>query len=265
MLANLKCLHIWKIIIDFKGVDFMKKTISIIISTLIIIMLTACSGVSQHQEEPPPVDNTYWFDSISELEAFLHSKSIQDREGNVLNNDAEIKERFGEKFSVFKKDFADGNNKLKVPHFAGNSEESKNKNEYESIMVLPKELYGFSWILYRLNIEDCNMIIRTAYMGNEFEEKAREMTFPELLKQIYPDAPNVHNSSDEKYSHYKAIYGCNMCIDGKSVSTLVCESKRNGRVYVFFAYEDMIVGIRGNDKLLSDGFLENLTFLAYTE
>ena len=260
MLANLKCLHIWKIIIDFKGVDFMKKTISIIISTLIIIMLTACSGVSQHQEEPPPVDNTYWFDSISELEAFLHSKSIQDREGNVLNNDAEIKERFGEKFSVFKKDFADGNNKLKVPHFAGNSEESKNKNEYESIMVLTEELYNLPWIWYRFEMDSGYVTVRTSYIGDVVKESLENATFSEFLKQFRPNAPNIHNYSLERYPEYKDIYGIEMSIGGKKTSTLVYETQSSERVFVLFAYEDMIVVLVGNDKLLSDGFLEDLTF-----
>ena len=95
-------------------------------------------------------------------------------------------------------------------------------------------------------------------MGDEFEEKAKEMPFAELLKQIRPDSPNVHNKKE--YKEYEAIYGCDMNIGGERTSVLVCETQNSERVYVFFAYEDMLIVLRGNDKLLSDGFLESLTF-----
>ena len=229
----------------------MKKIISVILSALIIIMLTACSGVSQHQEEPPPVDNTYWFDSVQKLEEFLLADTIYDNLGNAFADDAEIEERCGAEFLKFKNAFADGSNKLKVPYFA---EEA----EHEHIVIFAKELYGLPCISFRFNIGDCNVWMRTLYMGDEFEEMAKKMEFTELLKQIRPDAPNVHNKKE--YKEYKAIYGCDMNIGGERTSVLVCEVKNKERVFVLFAYEDMIVVLRGNDKLLSDGFLENLTF-----
>lgn len=239
----------------------MKKTISIIFSALIIIMLTACSNNLQPQEEPPPLDNNiYCFDSVSELETFLHNDSIQDREGNVLKNDAEIKEKFGTEFSTFKNAFDDGENKLKIPYFADNSEESKNKNEYESIMVFTEDLYNLPWIWYRFEMDSGYVTVRTSYIGDVVKESLENATFSEFLKQFRPNAPNIHNYSLERYPEYKDIYGIEMSIGGKKTSTLVYETQSSERVFVLFAYEDMIVVLVGNEELLSDGFLENLTF-----
>ena len=242
----------------------MKKFISIILSVLITAMLMACSNNSQPQEEQPLANEIYRFESVAELENFLLDDSVRDSQGNVLKNDSDIERRCGAEFVKFKNAFVDGSNKLKVPYFTGVFGESKNNTEYERITVLSKELYGFSWIWYRFRIDDCYVIVKTAYMGEDFKETAEETAFPELLKQIYPDAPNVHNCSEEKWSHYKAIYGAEMCIGGKNTSALVCETRKDERVSVFFAYEDMIVVISGNDMILSDGFLDDLTFSAFT-
>ena len=231
----------------------MKKIIFAMLFVLAItVTLVSCLKNFFKVGDPPPTgDGTFCFDSVQKLEEFLLADTIYDNLGNAFADDAEIEERCGAEFLKFKNAFAEGSNKLKVPYFA---EEA----EHEHIVIFSKELYALPWILYRLNIEDCNMIIRTAYMGDEFEEMAKEMEFPELLKQIRPDAPNVHNKKE--YKEYKAIYGCDMNIGGERTSVLVCETQNSERVYVFFAYEDMIVVLRGNDKLLSDGFLENLTF-----
>jgi hypothetical protein len=231
----------------------MKKIIFAMLFVLAItVTLVSCSKNFFKVGDPPPTgDGTFCFDSVQKLEEFLLADTIYDNLGNAFADDAEIEMRCGAEFLKFKNAFAEGSNKLKVPYFA---EEA----EYEHIVIFGKELYGLPCISFRFNIGDCNVWMRTLYMGDEFEEMAKETEFPELLKQIRPDAPNVHNKKE--YKEYKAIYGCDMNIGGERTSVLVCEVKNKERVFVLFAYEDMVVVLRGNDKLLSDGFLENLTF-----
>ena len=127
-------------------------------------------------------------------------------------------------------------------------------------MVLTEELYNLPWIWYRFETDSGYVTVRTSYIGDAFKESTENATFSGFLKQFRPNAPNIHNYSLERYPEYKAIYGTEMSIGGKKTSTLVYETQSSERVYVFFAYEDMIIVLRGNDKLLSGGFLESLTF-----
>ena len=192
----------------------------------------------------PGEDQPYYYNSHGELI-------------NSLNNaESEIrldKEKWGVRFSKFIDVLSE---RKSVPLI---NEQMLSFGE-KDIIIFPDDSYKLPWIWYRCYYNEQPMIIHITYpdaiLGKDFS--CFEST-SNVLKEIWLNAPNVHNFDDNKDA-YKNIYEKDLIIEGQTVSALFVEPiDAFYSCYVHFYYNGIYVYIRSYSESFTNEFWQGFS------
>ncbi len=234
----------------------MYKTLLIYLCLIFACLLSGCvdapfseesESTSQSTEESvtitQPIDGiwpTFHFLTIDELtEAFDKINTECELQQNKYSN--------GVKFYKLAEYLSD-KSKWKCPYLNGNIFPMGNDPVYPPITVFANELYEYPWIWYTGYWKDDSIKIRTLYLELVEEvDLSSAQTASEVIMQINPNAPNLHNC-EQFEDAYTAIYEKNMIISGEDVVVVIYELKTIERLYVTFVYDNLLVFLQINEN-----------------
>lgn len=232
-----------------KGTYQMKKSILVTLSALLLTASLLCScGESAPliSDAPPPDSTVYSFDSYDELTGALAGSN---EKGETLR---EERPHYGNEYSKLLDCLSDTKN-LRIPMLGGEKLPLRNEKGYHSIALFTKELYGLPWLWYYCVCAGSDVTIKLLYMSSAGDISVTpELSCSEVLKRIYPDAPNTDNYTS--FSSYKNVYQTDIMLSDRTVSALVYEFSDSSSVTASFIYDDIFVSVKAESVVLTDGF-----------
>lgn len=119
----------------------------------------------------------------------------------------------------------------------------RNKEGYSNVTLFPSELYGMPWMWYHCVADGVELTVKIAYP----EDVAENVS--ELISQIAPDAPNLHNFWD--YPSYESI----IMTEAGDLRVMESRAKDSSRRYYAFVFGDALVNIQSDVDLVENGIL----------
>jgi len=232
----------------------MRRLLCALLAAGVMFGLAGC-GDTGPRPPPPPEYHSISYDLVDGLIAGILNDFTQD----VLQQIEDEQSRDGS-FRNFAVSLKNGSVPLYVPYHEGEVVAFQNKAGFYNITMYPYSTYGEPWIYYYPDSKQSDVFgISILYLDDEIKAHANEITGSALIRQIAPDAPNLHNRV--KYWKYR-MYESEIKLGDRTVNALVQDprEKDDKRIYNFFAYDDVLVVVRSLPGAKADAWLEGLTF-----
>ena len=216
----------------------------------LIALITAVSVTFGTTALTEPHFNSFYFNSVSELIDFVSTEAI--------NEVIEFMDERPDGNGAFRKLVSElKNGSLYVPKHQGEEIFYRNQEGFHNVMLFPHELYSNPWIMYFPDKTQSGVErISIMYLSNEIQSNHEHIS--ELISEIAPDAPNIHNYSE--YPRFTEIYISELQLKERKVNTLVHDLKNDVRKSIFFAYDGVLVMILTEDEKIPHEWLKEFSF-----
>ena len=198
----------------------------------------------------PPIYNSLDFNSVDELMDSITNRSINGIIETVEETRGD-KGRFRGLISNLK------NGSLYVPSYQGKEISYRNQEGFHNILLFPSELYDNPWVMYFPDKTQSG-VERISIMYLSDETKSPHEDISNLISEIAPDAPNVHNYSE--YPRFAEIYISELQLSDRKVTTLIQELKDDNRKNMFFVYDGLLTLVVASDEKVAYDWLSNFSF-----
>ena len=251
----------------------MKIILLLIIATILLSFCAIASTVSYNEEikskpepehEPvqynaPPLYHAFLFNSVSEMVNEISNGTINgvkvDDVINFFEEDEDDKGIVKKLISNIKK------GSLYIPTHKDKEVSYSNREGFRNISIYTSELYGKPWIKYSLDRKSGIIGVSIMYLDKGI--KTNHDNISELISEIAPEAPNVHNYED--FPHLVKIYTSELKISDRKVNTIVHEIVDDKRRSIFFAYDKILVRLVTVNENIPNKWLRNFSFAQYKD
>lgn len=227
-----------------------------VVFMITVFFLLGCSSQSQMTETdsasdplpPTPTTPPVCFEMNSYTE--LYSWFMTDSEDILAAHDPE---EFRETtFLEFVTEIRNGDKQLAIPYYKGTPMSLRRDTGFPGITVMSWDLYVRPAIWYFGEPNGQNVRIEVIWLTDTEIQTGKSASASELIRTISPNAPNTDNYSS--FSSYKRIYETELSLKDRTVSALVSVVKDDTRVFVAFAYNDVLVFVQAPEETLTTAF-----------
>ena len=204
------------------------------------------------QNDQPSIPYPYAFETYEELKAFF--VGTEDSPALAL----EEKDLHGDAYRDFVNNVISGKYQIARPYLGDSPMPIRDQEGYAKVDIFPIELYRRPWIWYQCMIDGQLYRVCIMYMTDEELQSIQGKPASDVIKAVCSgSAPNVDNIED--FPNYEDIYVSDTVLKYRTVSALYKNVKDSSRLYVTFAYDNMLINIFAPEQLLTEEFFSNFS------
>lgn len=191
-------------------------------------------------------------DSVDEL--------IDNVSQNTINEIIEFIEETENDKGQFRELISDiQNDSLFIPYHQGKEMSYQNKEGFSNIILSPSDLYDNPWIKYFPDEKQSGIrFISIMSLSDDINTRANRSDISKLISEIDTNAPNIDNYYE--FESYKKIYISEIQLSGSVVNALIYEYKEDNRIYIKFAYDEVLVSILTFNEKAAYDWLKDFSF-----
>ncbi len=245
------------------------KKISVFIWMLIAILVFGGCENSKNKDRLPNGNSSFEDVKSSQTTSFNFStyqdccKALTDEQFEMYQTIRDEIDEYGELYSQTLEAFSDNSIPLCVPIIGGKAMTLRNAEGLPNITLFSKEQYNLPWIWYHCVHDDAYIRIGISYpkaTNNTGLSDAK--TALELIKLIAPNHAMTPDNYKDYEDSWKDVYEKKFIIDGQETTCLVGEES-DGRNYILFLWNDVLVSIDNRNNVADDAFLEAFSLSEY--